>query len=296
MEGLRSGSEEVMPEPKRLIDRGCSIKETAKVYDTTIDTLYYYERLGLVVPERNPANGYRIYGPHDFAKLNVIFELRSMGFSFDQMKRYFDHRSFSSTMELMGYEMDRIDQQIAYLSSVKAGIFDGLKLYTQAVAQAQADRMTIERKPERPCALISSELVYYDDIPFAFARYMADHHESLRALRTLTCYRVDTSSMINGCFPAKAIMLYCDADDFHGNYRLPAGLYAGYTFKGSFAGCVPAYTKLKGKIEREGYRMCGDPIEFCLIGEYESDDFREYVSRIEIPVEPAGESVGVAQG
>ena len=40
---------------------GLSIKQTAKLYDVTIDTLYYYEKLGLVVPQRNEANGYRIY-------------------------------------------------------------------------------------------------------------------------------------------------------------------------------------------------------------------------------------------
>lgn len=273
-----------MTTAERLIEKGCSIKETARIYGTTIDTLYYYEHIGLVVPRRNPMNSYRIYGPEDFAKLNVVTELRAMGFSFEQIRQYFDHHSFTSTMEVMNDEMRHIDQQISYLMDIKNGIIESLQRYTHAVATAQDGKVAIAKEPERHCALVSRNCVAYDDIPYAFARYTAEHHGNLRTLRTIPCYQVDVTQRINGCFPAKTIMLYCQSSNFEASYILKAGLYASLTFPGSFVKCVDAYEQISAEIARQGYEACGDPIEFCLIGEYESDNFDDYVSRMEIPV------------
>ena len=43
-----------------------TIKQVAKLYNVSIDTLRYYEKIGIVVPERDPNNGYRRYSERDF--------------------------------------------------------------------------------------------------------------------------------------------------------------------------------------------------------------------------------------
>lgn len=275
-----------MTEFKRLVEHGYTIRQTAKIYGVTVDTLYYYERQGLVVPKRNPINGYRLYGPEDFARLNVIRALRSLDFDLNQIRSYLENRSFKSTVEIIDDEIASIDKQTEYLSSIKRGLLESLQKYTWAMTAVSHPSTEIRREPVRHCALVSDELVKYEDIPYAFARYTADHHEKLQVLNTLNCYRVDTSRTFKGCFPAKAILLYCQDPSFKGDYDLPAGDYACFTFSGNFSRCKEIYDRMVGDLSCMGYEESGDPLEFCLIGEYESDDFDEYVSRIEIPVRP----------
>lgn len=274
-----------MQENERLIQGGYTVKETGRIYGITAETLYYYERLGLVVPERDAANGYRLYGPQDFAKLNVITTLRSLDFSLDQIGRYLSQRSFRVTLALIDEEVTRIDRQSEYLARIKRGLLESLQKYSSAMASAAHPGTSIVHEPVRHCALVNEGMVEYEDIPYAFARYTADHHESLQVLSTLTCYRVDTSTTTNGWFPAKAMLLYSPDPAFRGDYDLPAGSYASYTFAGSFSRCKEIYDTMVQEIDDQGYKQSGDPLEFCLIGEYESSDFNEYVSKMQIPVE-----------
>ncbi len=56
------------------------ISETARLLDTGIDALRGWERNGLIVVPRNPANGYREYGPEEIGRLRVIRMLIRSGY------------------------------------------------------------------------------------------------------------------------------------------------------------------------------------------------------------------------
>ena len=56
------------------------IHEISKLYGIGVDSLRYYERLGGIRPGRD-VNGYRLYSLKDMYKLNIIRDLRSLGFS-----------------------------------------------------------------------------------------------------------------------------------------------------------------------------------------------------------------------
>ena len=47
-------------------EKSLTIKQVAQLYNVSIDTLRYYEELGIVAPERDPRNGYRRYREQDF--------------------------------------------------------------------------------------------------------------------------------------------------------------------------------------------------------------------------------------
>ncbi len=74
------------------------IGEIASLYNISTDILRYYEELGILVPRRAP-NGYRIYRTEDLWCLNVIRDLRELGFSMEQIKAYIENRSIDSSLE-----------------------------------------------------------------------------------------------------------------------------------------------------------------------------------------------------
>lgn len=268
--------------------RGMSIKQTAHTYGITIDTLYYYERIGLVVPMRNPVNGYRIYRGDDFFRLNIITELTSMGFSLAQIGEYLSEHSFFSTIELMNEELALIDTEIEQLKEKKESVFESMRNYVNAMAEARLEKISIGHVEKRECLLVSKDVLQYDVVPHAFAECARKHGVKLNALHTTPCYMIDTSRFIEplGCYEPLAILLYSDALPCKSDFTLEAGTYATCTFQGSFRETERQYKRIKSFIAQHGYKEEPGALEFCLIGEYESNDKNEYITRLEIPVSP----------
>jgi DNA-binding transcriptional MerR regulator len=64
------------------------IGEFSRETGITIDTLRYYDKLGLVTPEK--INNRRRYTAEDLEKSSAILKLKSLGFTLDEIRRLFD--------------------------------------------------------------------------------------------------------------------------------------------------------------------------------------------------------------
>ncbi|ASK27554.1 MerR family transcriptional regulator [Neisseria chenwenguii] len=63
------------------------IKEFSAQTGLSADTLRFYEKEGLLMPERD-GNGYRIYGARDADWIGFILRLKEMGVPLAQIKEY----------------------------------------------------------------------------------------------------------------------------------------------------------------------------------------------------------------
>ena len=79
------------------------INEISKLYNIGVDSIRYYEELGILHPKR-ASNGYRQYTTNDIHRLNVIRDLRSLGFSMQSIKAYLENQSISSSLAFMEKE------------------------------------------------------------------------------------------------------------------------------------------------------------------------------------------------
>lgn len=66
-----------------------SISETARRVGVARSTLLYYERIGLVTPERHPDNGYRRYGEEAVARLIALRQLQRAGLTLQECRQCF---------------------------------------------------------------------------------------------------------------------------------------------------------------------------------------------------------------
>ena len=57
------------------------IRQAARHLNVTVDILRNWERNGLIIIPRDPANGYRLYGPAEFGRVRVIRILVQSGYS-----------------------------------------------------------------------------------------------------------------------------------------------------------------------------------------------------------------------
>lgn len=66
--------------------RPLSIGELAKATDTKVETIRYYERVGVLPKPSRTAGNYRSYQPAEVARLGFIRRARGLGFSIDQVR------------------------------------------------------------------------------------------------------------------------------------------------------------------------------------------------------------------
>jgi MerR family transcriptional regulator, thiopeptide resistance regulator len=72
-----------MPKPKRSVSLGAA--ECARRSGLTVRTLRVYERHGLIEPPRS-GKGWRLYGPKELGRLNVIVTLKTFGMTLAQIR------------------------------------------------------------------------------------------------------------------------------------------------------------------------------------------------------------------
>jgi DNA-binding transcriptional MerR regulator len=63
-----------------------TIGDLAKATDTKVETIRYYERIGLLAKPPRTSGNYRSYGPAELARLSFIRRSRDLGFSLDQIR------------------------------------------------------------------------------------------------------------------------------------------------------------------------------------------------------------------
>ncbi len=63
-----------------------TIGKLAKMTDTSIDTIRYYERIGLLPEPKRKSSGYRLFNEIDTKKVNFIKKAKTLGFSLKEIK------------------------------------------------------------------------------------------------------------------------------------------------------------------------------------------------------------------
>ena len=70
------------------METGLTIQQIARQTGLSIDTLRYYERIGLLEPIGRAHNGHRRYTQHDLAWIDLLIRLRNTGMPRAQMVRF----------------------------------------------------------------------------------------------------------------------------------------------------------------------------------------------------------------
>jgi DNA-binding transcriptional MerR regulator len=101
-----------------------SIGALAKATNTKVETIRWYERVGLLpVPPRSAGN-YRTYGTADLGRLSFIRRARDLGFSLDQTRALLDlaldrEHSCEGVDVIAREHLGEVDRKIADLQALR---------------------------------------------------------------------------------------------------------------------------------------------------------------------------------
>jgi MerR family copper efflux transcriptional regulator len=62
------------------------IGEVAERIGLSLRTIRYYEEVGLITPSARTPGGFRLYTEHDAVRLQVVKDMKPLGFSLDEMR------------------------------------------------------------------------------------------------------------------------------------------------------------------------------------------------------------------
>ncbi|HRE35981.1 MAG: transcriptional regulator [Sphingopyxis sp. 65-8] len=100
------------------------IGELSRATGTNIETIRYYERIGLLpAPARTDAN-YRSYGDAHRARLRFVRHSRELGFTIDEIRSLLDlsdhpERDCADADRIASAHLEQVEEKIAQLSALR---------------------------------------------------------------------------------------------------------------------------------------------------------------------------------
>ena len=82
--------------------------EFAKLCKVNKQTLFYYDRIGLLSPAIKKENGYRYYSIRQFEVFSVIELFKNMGMSLKDIQSFIQNKSPESFLQLMYEQKEEI--------------------------------------------------------------------------------------------------------------------------------------------------------------------------------------------
>ena len=96
------------------------IGELAKLTQTVVETIRFYEQAGVLVPPPRTAGGYRNYGADQVQRLTFVRRCRELGFSLDEVRSLLiiadqSEESCATVTEIAGAHLDEVRNKLKRL-------------------------------------------------------------------------------------------------------------------------------------------------------------------------------------
>lgn len=131
------------------------IGELSKICKVTVNTLRYYDKENLLIPDIiDSFTGYRYYSASKIEQCYRILALKELGFSLDEIRKHLNANSGEDMISLIEKKqreltllLEQISSQIYRLDTMKKGITDGeSKMFDIIIRNADTVRVACVRK------------------------------------------------------------------------------------------------------------------------------------------------------
>jgi len=113
-------------------EEAVSIGDLAKEYGLTTRTLRYWEEVGIIESVQRADGATRGYTPYYFRRIKFILKLKELGLTIKEMQDLYlaygdakqTDRMIPRLIEMLDQHIDKVDQKMAQLSSLRKDIVD----------------------------------------------------------------------------------------------------------------------------------------------------------------------------
>ena len=242
-----------------------TIGEIGKMFDLNVQTLHYYESIGLFVPEsRDEENNYRIYRFDQIYKLASIRYLKKLGYSLKQIREYMDTRDLTHSLERLKAQSDQIIRQWEELVRVNDVIQRKVHYTEEKTKDLDTSSIRRESFPVRYYIPIGNEETLYSSNDFYF-------------YPTVVFYRGDSKE-----FGALITRDGFDINCSQFPLEIQAGEYICAYHKGPYDNIYDTQARIKAFAENKGLNLDEESVNLNIIDQFVESDPEKYVTEVQI--------------
>ena len=246
--------------------------ELAKMFNLNKQTLFYYDKEGLLIPEyRDDKTGYRKYRFEQIYKLALICYLRKIGFSIDQIREYIQDRNVTMRICELKRRSQELRKAYEYILNIDAVIqrkivFVEHKMRNMKLGEA-VEKYYLKRA-YLPLGLeenIYTKEEFYFNPTIAFYRY----REDTDGYETTFGAYLETMDDIDPVTADK--IRYIEAQRF-----------LCYCWKGDYKSIEQKIKELRQEYGHLG--LSPNTYNFNIIDQFLEKDMEQYITEIQIPI------------
>lgn len=254
------------------------IGEISKLYNIGPDSLRYYEELGILSPKRGD-NGYRLYSIRDLWRLNVIRDLRELGFPMDTIKEYLEDRSVETTRNLFKRELSAIEERITSLQELKEDVTARIATLDRAKVQTigMVEQKTFHR---RHCYMIHSGYETDPEMDVLIKQLINQDRENLYIIGN---NRIGSVLSLEGIQQHKyrnyeSVFIISS----HGDHIIEGGTYLTINYRGEPDADGTYIRKLLEHAKKQNLTPAGPVLELLWVDIHQAEDIREHITELQL--------------
>lgn len=259
-----------------------TISEISRLYGIGVDSLRYYERLGILHPQRGD-NNYRLYNLKDMYKLNIIQDLRKLDFSMAQIREYLDSQTVDNTLDILHKEQALLDIQLQELKAKQQVIRDRISSLSSSGA-IEADTFLLKTLPKRLCVQLNARITRDEEMDFLIEKLLGKHEDKVRDLgnQTIGAFlsKEDLAKGISNVYNSVFFILDGETEEY--DYALPAGQYLSYYYRGSYEQNARCLQHVLDYMKKNHLTAAGNPFELYEIDNRDTLKESEFLTEIQI--------------
>ncbi|WP_371371941.1 MerR family transcriptional regulator [Sporomusa aerivorans] len=263
-----------------------TIGEMSKLFLVKVETLRYYDEIGLLKPQyTNKQTNYRYYTTQQFERLNSIKYLRALGVPISKLLDFFNYRDTDTLVTLLNAQKSEIALKKQELEKIERKISRRLGQIEDAI-NTPLDTIAEVKLPKWRVAHLRREYVLGDDIEYPVSELIKSYGIDGDVFLGKVGISISVSDLKANRFNRySSIFLILEDEDqiTDSDITFPAREYLRIRFKGSHISASQYYNKLFVYMKRHHYELVDDSIEIALIDYGITNDIDKYVTEILLP-------------
>ncbi|CAJ1194305.1 MerR family transcriptional regulator [Companilactobacillus crustorum] len=268
------------------MDQLFTIGQLAKLFNTKVPTLRYYDEVGLLKPARvDPQTHYRYYTTEQFERLNVITYLRTLDLPLDAIRDFFEARDTSKLEAMLREQKSQVKKQITILENIEQ-IIDARLTQVEDAMHSSLEKIEIIKLPAIPIISLRENYRSNEDIEFPISILRQRYDVNKNIFLGKVALTISQKRLQNYKFDeyTSLLLILEPGDNNQTNEYLQAGRYLRIRFHGTHDTAPVQYQKLIDYCSDHHYQVVGDAVETTLIDYGITDDLSKYVTEIRIPI------------
>lgn len=265
-----------------------SVGELSKLTNVPIQTLRYYDKMGLLKPAYiNKQNNYRYYSINQFIKIDLLKQCKLMGLSLKEIEDLLkDEITADSMIKILEQQRVVLDKKIKELEAVKSYI-DFLDFRIKESKKVEKAEIFIKENDERVVERYNCRMENVKEIELNLRKVLLEAEKDDCMLNSELAFEASLEKLkTEDKVVYTAIMLYKHGN-LSGNYEkiiLPKGKYLTMYYDDGYRNNLKYYKKMLNYIEKNNIEIVGDFNEFSILSRINTNEAEKSIIQLEIKI------------